>query len=75
MLTDILVLLSKPEDGSDKLSLKRYHIETIGGVREEISAVIRIKEMILRHFASDKGNSKHTCTCIITYMYTHTCMF
>lgn len=55
LLTDILVLLSKPEDGSDKLSLKRYHIETIGGVREEISAVIRIKEMILRHFASDKG--------------------
>ena len=56
LLNDILVLLSNPEDGSDKFSLKRYYIESIGGVREEISAIIRLKEMILRHFASDKGN-------------------
>jgi hypothetical protein len=56
LLRDIFVILSSPEDGSDKLYLKRYHCESIGGGgEEEISAVIRLNEMILRHFASDKG--------------------
>ena len=64
LLSDILVLLNNPED-SDKLILKQYHIEPIGvgEVREEISPVIRVKEMILRHYATDKGNDFNDYPC------------
>ena len=55
LLTDILVLLSKPKHGSDKLVLSRYHADNIGGQREEISSVIRISDMLLRHLAADTG--------------------
>ncbi|XP_019852976.1 PREDICTED: rho guanine nucleotide exchange factor 11-like [Amphimedon queenslandica] len=56
LLSDILVLLHNQED-TDKVILKQYHIEPIGvgEVREEISPIIRVKEMILRHYATDKG--------------------
>ena len=57
LLTDILVLLSKVEDGSGRLLLKRYHIESVNGVRDEIIPIIRLKEVILRHFASDRGTT------------------
>ena len=68
LLSDILVLLNNPED-SDKLILKQYHIEPIGvgEVREEISPVIRVKEMILRHYATDKGNDFYSCQFIFLY--------
>ena len=60
LLSDILVLLHNQED-TDKVILKQYHIEPIGvgEVREEISPIIRVKEMILRHYATDKGNNNN----------------
>ena len=68
LFSDILVLLNNPED-SDKLILKQYHIEPIGvgEVREEISPVIRVKEMILRHYATDKSNDFYSCQFIFLY--------
>ena len=70
LLSDILVLLNNPED-SDKLILKQYHIEPIGvgEVREEISPVIRVKEMILRHYATDKGNDFNDHSCQFIFLY------
>ena len=69
LLSDILVLLNNPED-SDKLILKQYHIEPIGvgEVREEISPVIRVKEMILRHYATDKGNDFNDYSCQFIFL-------
>ena len=60
LLSDILVLLHNQED-TDKVILKQYHIEPIGvgEVREEISPIIRVKEMILRHYATDKGKKNN----------------
>ena len=54
LLTDILVLLHKMEDGSERLLLKMCHVEGISGVRDEISPVIRLKEMLFRDRA-DRG--------------------
>ena len=57
LLTDILVLLHKMEDGSERLLLKMYHVEGISGVRDEISPVIRLKEMLFRDRA-DRGEGE-----------------
>ena len=59
LLNDILVLVSPTEDGSDKLHLKRYYKDKGSGIREEFSSIIRLKEMILRHFSIDKGALTH----------------
>ncbi len=58
LMTDILVLLSKAEDGSERLFLKMYHVEGINGVRDEISPVIRLKDLLFRDRA-DRGRHTH----------------
>ena len=59
LLTDILVLLSKAEDGTERLFLKMYHVEGINGVRDEISPVIRLKDLLFRDRA-DRGKLSNT---------------
>jgi len=54
LLTDILVLMEKQED-KDKYFLRCHPHETVNGVKEELSPVIRLNECLLRHAAADKG--------------------
>lgn len=54
LLTDVLVLMEKHED-KDKYYLRTHTLEKVGGTREELSPVIRLKECLLRHAAADKG--------------------
>ncbi len=54
LLTDVLVLMEKHED-KDKYYLRCHTLEKVGGSREELSPVIRLKECLLRHAAADKG--------------------
>ncbi|CAI8027711.1 Rho guanine nucleotide exchange factor 12 [Geodia barretti] len=54
LLTDILVLLERHEE-RDKFYLRCYTVEGLGGVKEELSPVIRLKDCLLRSAAADKG--------------------
>ena len=54
LLTDILVLVERHEE-RDKFYLRCYTVEGLGGVKEELSPVIRLKDCLLRSAAADKG--------------------
>ena len=54
LLNDILVLMER-HDERDKYYLPCYHVESIGGTKEELSPVIRLKDCLLRSAAADKG--------------------
>ena len=56
LLTDILVLLERHEE-RDKFYLRCYTVEGLGGVKEELSPVIRLKDCLLRSAAADKGRN------------------
>ena len=58
LLTDILVLMEK-HDEREKYYLPCYHVESIGGTKEELSPVIRLQDCLLRSAAADKGI--HVC--------------
>ena len=54
LLTDILVLVERHEE-RDKFYLRCYTVEGMGGMKEELSPVIRLKDCLLRSAAADKG--------------------
>ena len=56
LLTDILVLVERHEE-RDKYYLRCHSVESIGGTKEELSPVIRLKDCLLRSAAADKGES------------------
>ena len=61
LLTDILVLVERHEE-RDKYYLRCYTVESIGGTKEELSPVIRLKDCLLRSAAADKGEwVVHVC--------------
>ena len=58
LLTDVLVLAERHEE-RDKFYLRCYTVEGLGGVKEELSPVIRLKDCLLRSAAADKGPSRN----------------
>ena len=71
LLTDILVLVERHEE-RDKFYLRCYTVEGLGGMKEELSPVIRLKDCLLRSAAADKGRGVeravcecvHVCVCV-----------
>jgi len=54
LLNDVLVLLEKHED-KDKFYLRTHTVESVGGAKEELSTVIKLKDCLLRTAAADRG--------------------
>ena len=60
LLTDVLVLLEKHED-KDKFYLRAHTVESVGGAKEELSTVIKLKDCLLRTAAADRGKGEGSC--------------
>ena len=48
-------MLVERHEERDKYYLRCYSVESIGGTKEELSPVIRLKDCLLRSAAADKG--------------------